>query len=335
MVDHPTTVDASSTAEMMRRYNQLRAADGFGGLTLPAEHFVLMRAVFLLIGLLGQLRARGTWLDVAREWLFGNEPATDLGREEQAFFAGRHEGTRPKGARMNPIQRAVVEDIVRQTGRHDKPHLRRSPGDPGLTGPGSMSWEINGDIASVVLGGLGAIVMEILHPSVMAGVQDSRTTASSPGGAARTTFGYVVTTTFANTPRPKRLVGAVKRMHGQVNGVRPDGIPYRALDPELIGWVHTCIPWAVMTAYERYNRRSGDERDRYLREQAVIGRSAAPATSRRPRAELRDVRRGHAPEARGQRSSMEFFEFLMSMPSAPPMPGPLSGPVHRFRPRPA
>ena len=43
-------------------------------------------------------------------------------------------------------------------------------------------------------------------------------------------------------------------MHARVNGVRPDGVAYRALDPELIGWVHTCIPWAVMTAYERFNR---------------------------------------------------------------------------------
>jgi predicted unusual protein kinase regulating ubiquinone biosynthesis (AarF/ABC1/UbiB family) len=89
MVDHPSTVDGSSTAEMMRRYNQLRRAEGFGGLTLPAEHFVLMRAVFILIGLLGQLRARGTWLDIAAEWLFGAEPRTGLGEQEAAFFATR------------------------------------------------------------------------------------------------------------------------------------------------------------------------------------------------------------------------------------------------------
>src|SRR5204862_6448256 len=88
-VDHPTTVDASSTAEMMRRYQGLRSADGFDGLTLPPEHFVLMRAVFLLIGLLGQLRARGTWLDIAREWLWGEAPATELGVAEADFFANR------------------------------------------------------------------------------------------------------------------------------------------------------------------------------------------------------------------------------------------------------
>lgn len=86
----PTTVDASNTAEMMRRYNTLRGAEGFGDLTLPAEHFVLMRAIFLLIGLLGQLRAEGSWLDVAAEWLFAADPVTELGRQEAAFFAQRH-----------------------------------------------------------------------------------------------------------------------------------------------------------------------------------------------------------------------------------------------------
>jgi uncharacterized protein (DUF2236 family) len=50
-------------------------------------------------------------------------------------------------------------------------------------------------------------------------------------------------------------------------------VPYRALDPELIGWVHTCIPWMIMRAYEHTKRPlSQQERDRYLAEQAVIGR---------------------------------------------------------------
>jgi predicted unusual protein kinase regulating ubiquinone biosynthesis (AarF/ABC1/UbiB family) len=89
MVDEPLTADPRATADMMRRYTQMRGDDGFSGLTLPAEHFVLMRSVFLLIGLLGQLQATNTWLDLAREWLFGAEPVTDLGRAEAAFFAGR------------------------------------------------------------------------------------------------------------------------------------------------------------------------------------------------------------------------------------------------------
>ncbi|MHB8659809.1 MAG: ABC1 kinase family protein [Solirubrobacteraceae bacterium] len=93
MVDEPLTADPTKTGDMMRRYTQMRSADGFDGLTLPAEHFVLMRSVFLLIGLLGQLSSTNTWLDIAREWLFGDLPVTELGRQEAEFFSGRFEYT--------------------------------------------------------------------------------------------------------------------------------------------------------------------------------------------------------------------------------------------------
>ena len=74
---------------MMRSYTRMRNSGQFDALQLPAEHFVMMRAVMLLIGLLGQLRATGRWLDVAREWLLGEEPATELGRAEAEFFSER------------------------------------------------------------------------------------------------------------------------------------------------------------------------------------------------------------------------------------------------------
>jgi predicted unusual protein kinase regulating ubiquinone biosynthesis (AarF/ABC1/UbiB family) len=89
MAEESLRIDASQTADMMRRYTSMRGDDAFAKLTLPAEHFVLIRSVMLLIGLLGQLRATGTWLDVAREWLFEDEPVTELGRLEAEFFKGR------------------------------------------------------------------------------------------------------------------------------------------------------------------------------------------------------------------------------------------------------
>ncbi len=89
LIDEAVTIDGSVTGAMMRSYNRMRSLDSFKSLTLPAEHFVLMRAVMLLIGLLGQLRATGRWLDVAREWLFNEEPATELGRIEAPHFGDR------------------------------------------------------------------------------------------------------------------------------------------------------------------------------------------------------------------------------------------------------
>ncbi len=89
LTDHVVTVDGSATGAMMRSYNRLRSSEQFKSMILPAEHFVMMRVVMLLIGLLGQLEASGNWLDLTREWLCGEEPCTELGRQEAEFFAGR------------------------------------------------------------------------------------------------------------------------------------------------------------------------------------------------------------------------------------------------------
>lgn len=170
------------------------------------------------------------------------------------------------------------EDIVKQveavTGRHDEPAVYGgTPGDPGLLGPDSISWEINADMGAIAVAGLGAIVLEILHPSVMAGVEAQSSYRTQPLRRARNTLGYVVRTTFGTTEAATRVIEHVKKMHSRVNGERPDGVPYRALDPDLIAWVHTAIPWAIMQAFDRYNRRlSVEEKNRYLAEQAVIGR---------------------------------------------------------------
>jgi len=233
---------------------------------------------------------------------------------------------------MQALKQKAIEDVVRQTGPHDEPHIfGGTPGDPGLTGPGSMSWEINGDIASVLIAGIGSIVMEILHPSVMAGVHDLSNYREQPERRGRTTFGYVVTTTFGNTEAATRLINAVKRMHGQVEGVRPDGVPYRALDPELIGWVHTCIPWGVMEAYHRFRRPlSVAERNRYLAEQAVIGRMGGAGRIPETVAELEEYVEAMRPKLEVNDQTRQFFDFLMEMPFGVPVPPPLSGVAHRF-----
>ena len=72
----------------------MRSADGFDGLTLPAEHFVLMRAVFLLIGLLGQLQSHqhlaGHRARVAVRRRAGHRARP---RRRPTFFGGRYDPT--------------------------------------------------------------------------------------------------------------------------------------------------------------------------------------------------------------------------------------------------
>ncbi|MFF2550531.1 ABC1 kinase family protein [Nocardia sp. NPDC058058] len=47
---------------------------------LPPEHVFSRRADFLTFGILGQLVATRNWHRIAREWVYGDEPVTDIGR---------------------------------------------------------------------------------------------------------------------------------------------------------------------------------------------------------------------------------------------------------------
>jgi uncharacterized protein (DUF2236 family) len=198
-------------------------------------------------------------------------------------------------------------------GRHDELELYDGPaGDPGLAGgPESISWEINGDLASVSAAGMAAIIMEVLHPSVMAGVYTQSTYATEPLKRARNTLGYVLRTTFGSTEAATGVIEQVKKVHGYVKGTRPDGVAYEALDPELIGWVHTCIPWAIMEAFHRYARPlSTAERDRYLREQAPIGRMGGAEWVPESMAELDDYVERMRPLMAMNEQTRDFMNFL-------------------------
>jgi predicted unusual protein kinase regulating ubiquinone biosynthesis (AarF/ABC1/UbiB family) len=71
---------------------------------LPADH-VLRRLELMTLALLGQLGASANWHRIAREWLFGDPPATQLGREERAFWQRGRGGHRALHAARSPWRR--------------------------------------------------------------------------------------------------------------------------------------------------------------------------------------------------------------------------------------
>ena len=56
--------------------------------TLPPDHLFGRRLEMLTLAVMSQLRARGNWHRVAREWMYGDPPQTELGRQEAAFYGG-------------------------------------------------------------------------------------------------------------------------------------------------------------------------------------------------------------------------------------------------------
>jgi uncharacterized protein (DUF2236 family) len=223
---------------------------------------------------------------------------------------------------LSSLKRTLVQQIEAEGGRHDEAAIYSGdPGDPGLVGgPGSLSWELHGDLASIIVAGGGAILMEVLHPSVMAGVYTQSSYRTEPIRRARNTLGYVLRTTFGNTRAATRVIEAVRNVHARVSGTRPDGVPYRALDPELLAWVHTCIPWAIMTAYDRHARPlTTDEKNRYLREQAVIGRMGGADWVPETVPELADYVERMRPKLAMNEQTLEFVDFLLGRTDAFPV----------------
>jgi hypothetical protein len=66
-----------------RHFEQMRHEN------LPAEHLLGRRLETLTLAVLGQLRAKGNWHRIMREWAYGDDPQTELGRAEAEFYAGR------------------------------------------------------------------------------------------------------------------------------------------------------------------------------------------------------------------------------------------------------
>jgi uncharacterized protein (DUF2236 family) len=125
------------------------------------------------------------------------------------------------------------------------------PGDPGLFGPGSATWRIIAEPAAIV-GGVRALLVQLLHPRAMAGVHDHSSFRDDPLGRLHRTSAYVTTTTFGSTREALSVARVVRRAHIAVRGRTPDGMPYRASDPRLLTWVSVALTSSFLSCHRSY-----------------------------------------------------------------------------------
>jgi len=179
----------------------------------------------------------------------------------------------------------AVEDMVSSTRRSMAIAVRRMvvgdrpvrdislplKGDPGLFGPDSVTWKVHADSAMFV-GGLRALLLQTMHPRVMAGVADHSAYRNDPLGRLTRTAEYVGVTTFGTTAEADEMVAMVRKVHTYVVGTTPGGEPYEANDPHLMLWVHHALVDSFLTTYQRYgaSRLTDHEADRYVAEMSVV-----------------------------------------------------------------
>jgi uncharacterized protein (DUF2236 family) len=205
--------------------------------------------------------------------------------------SGPAAGAGPRGragiARLaDPLRDRVAAAAVGLFTHGDYPLARTLdyPGDPGLFGPGSMTWPVVADTA-VFVGGIRALLVQAAHPEVAAGVADHSRYRQDPLGRLTRTAAYVTATSFGAMPEVEHAVAAVRRRHRPVTGRSGRGTPYDAAAPALAAWVHNSLTDSFLAAYRAYGTRPcpAADADRYVAEQrragALLGADPLPETA--------------------------------------------------------
>jgi uncharacterized protein (DUF2236 family) len=142
-------------------------------------------------------------------------------------------------------------------------------------GPESITWKVNREV--IVIAGWGrAILLQLAHPAVAAGVNDHssfRGSLRSSFRRMRSTVAAMLSFTFGDTEQMITAAAAINTIHDRVRGrVRERaGEAYSAHDPDLQQWVHATLLESIALTYELLvgplTRR---ERDRYCSEAAIM-----------------------------------------------------------------
>lgn len=192
-------------------------------------------------------------------------------------------------------------------------------GDPGLCGPGSISWEVIGDVTAFV-GGIRALLIQAAHPEVVAGVEDHSRYRTDPLGRLTRTSLYVTESTYGAMPEVEQAVDLVRRAHRPVEGTSERGRPYTADTPEYAAWVHNALTDSFLAAFRAYGPRrlSTEEADRFVVEQTRIGALLDADPMPTTASELADWIANH-PALASTDGQAQAIEFLTDPPLTPPV----------------
>src|SRR3954447_24098619 len=140
-----------------------------------------------------------------------------------------------------------------------------------MFGPGSMTWRVNGE-AVLLLGGGRALILQVAHPKVAAGVAEFSDYRQDPWGRLRRTLDVTLKIAFGDSEASRAAAEGLRRAHERVAGTDDRGEAYRALDADLLLWVHATLIDTALTMYERYvGPLTPRERELHYAEMKTLG----------------------------------------------------------------
>src|ERR1700730_6171395 len=119
----------------------------------------------------------------------------------------------------------------------------------GLYGEDSITRRVSRENI-LLLGGGRALLMQLAHPRVAAGVDDHSDFRTHPIRRLRRTVLMTMAIVFGERETALAAARSVNQAHGRVQGR-----DYRALDPDLLMWVHATLVDSALVTYETFVRR--------------------------------------------------------------------------------
>jgi uncharacterized protein (DUF2236 family) len=137
---------------------------------------------------------------------------------------------------------------------------------PGFYPEGSITRRVNRENV-LLLGGGRALLMQLAHPKVAAGVDEHSDFRIRPIHRLRRTIRMTMAIVFGDRETATAAARAVNRAHGRVRGD-----DYHALEPDLLLWVHATLVDSALVTYETFVRPlPARDRDVFYQESKRLG----------------------------------------------------------------
>lgn len=220
---------------------------------------------------------------------------------------------------VSPIRQLLVRQvraIFNDRARGETPVVRS---DDSLFEPGSPIWRVHGDVTSMMVGGVSALLMQMLHPSALAGIWEHSRFRGDMLGRLRRTARFIAVTTYASRAEAEAAIVQVNAIHDRIVGERPDGRAYRARDPRLLAWVHVTEASCFLAAWQRYGSTplSHIEQDRYYAEFALVAKALGADPVPHSRAEADALVAAVRPELLADDRSRTVARLILDPPQSP------------------
>jgi uncharacterized protein (DUF2236 family) len=202
--------------------------------------------------------------------------------------------------------------------------LTRPKGEEALVSPDSVSWRIFKNPVALFVGGVAAVILELAEPRVRSGVWDHTSFRTDPLTRLRRTGAAAMVTVYGARSQAEAMIAGVRRRHGNVTGVTPDGTAYEANDPVLLDWVQATAGFGFIEAYSRFVRPlSRAEQDSAYAEGLEAGRLYGAMHLPSSRAELDAQFEAMRPHLEASPIVHEFLDIISRAPIMPPLLRPV------------